>query len=110
LDIVADLYRVADMMFMPSHQEGFGMPVLEAGLLALPVVAADTVPAAVEIGGDDVLQFDLDKTPRAFAEELLPWVKNDSRLRLARCTRQDFTWEAIFAKKIEPLLWEKQWA
>jgi glycosyltransferase involved in cell wall biosynthesis len=108
LDVVFDLYRVADLVFMPSHQEGFGMPVLEAGLLALPVVAADTVPAAVEIGGDDVLQFDLDKTPRAFAEELLPWVKNDSRLRLARCTRQDFTWEAIFAKKIEPLLWEKQ--
>ncbi|MFN2181059.1 MAG: glycosyltransferase, partial [Candidatus Promineifilaceae bacterium] len=102
------LYRVADLVFMPSHQEGFGMPVLEAGLLALPVVAADTVPAAAEIGGGDVLQFDLDKTPQALAEELLPWVKDDSRLRLARRTRQNFTWEAIFEKKIEPLLWEKQ--
>ncbi len=108
LDVVFELYRVADLVFMPSHQEGFGMPVLEAGLLALPVVAANTVPAAAEIGGSDVLQFDLNQQPQALAQRLLPWVNEDRRLRLARRTRQNFTWEAIFEKRIEPLLWEKR--
>ena len=28
---VGDLFRMANVMFMPSHREGFGMPVLEAG-------------------------------------------------------------------------------
>jgi glycosyltransferase involved in cell wall biosynthesis len=90
LDVVADLYRVADLMFMPSHQEGFGMPVLEAGLLGVPVVVSDTVPAAEEIGGEEVLRFELDQAP--------------DRLRLARRTRQRFTWQAIFRRDIEPLL------
>ncbi|NIV33879.1 MAG: hypothetical protein GWN58_31850, partial [Anaerolineae bacterium] len=28
--VVGDLFRVSDLMFMPSHREGFAMPVLEA--------------------------------------------------------------------------------
>ena len=107
LDVVFDLYRVADVMFMPSHQEGFGMPVLEAGLLGLPVVASDSVPAAIEIGGEDILQFSLDWPPERLGKQLLTWTMDDKRLRLARRTRQAFTWEAIFHDKIEPLLSKK---
>ena len=29
---VAELYRLADLVLMPSLREGFGIPVLEAGL------------------------------------------------------------------------------
>ncbi|HEX9013118.1 MAG TPA: glycosyltransferase, partial [Anaerolineaceae bacterium] len=50
---VAELYRASDLMFMPSRREGFGMPVLEAGLVGLPVASSD-VPAVGEIGGEDV--------------------------------------------------------
>ncbi len=105
LDVVADLYRVADLMFMPSHQEGFGMPVLEAGLLRLPVVASDSVPAAEEIGGEEVLRFGLEQPPHQLARRLLAWAEDDDRLRLARRTRQNFTWQAIFQRDIEPLLY-----
>lgn len=104
LEVVFDLYRLSDLMFMPSHQEGFGMPVLEAGLLALPVAASDTVPAADEIGGEDVMRFSLDDPPQALAKELMTWVKRDKRLRLARRTRQNFTWKAIFLNEIAPHL------
>lgn len=105
LDVVADLYRIADLMFMPSHQEGFGMPVLEAGLLGMPVVASKTVPAAEEIGDEDVLRFALDQPPQQLAQQLLTWAEGDKRLRLARRTRQNFTWQAIFEADIEPLLY-----
>lgn len=108
LDVVADLYRVADLLFMPSLQEGFGMPVLEAGLLGLPVVASKTVPAAEEIGGEDVFRFSLDQPPEDLAKRLLTWATDDPRLRLARRTRQSFTWEAIFRDEIEPLLHGKE--
>jgi glycosyltransferase involved in cell wall biosynthesis len=104
LEMVYDLYRVADLMFMPSYQEGFGMPVLEAGLVGLPVIASDTVPAAQEIGAEDVLLFNLDQPPEALAGELLHLADEDKRLGLARRTRQNFTWEAIFKKRIAPLL------
>ena len=105
LDVVAGLYRVADLMFMPSHQEGFGMPVLEAGLLQMPVVASEAVPAAEEIGGKDVLRFGPDMPPQQLAQTILDWVEDDKRLRLARRTRQNFTWQAIFQGDIEPLLY-----
>lgn len=104
LDVVADLYRLADLMIMPSHREGFGMPVLEAGLLGLPVVVSDAVPAAGEIGGEEVMRFDPDLPPHALAEQIIAWSKDDHRLRLTRRIRQNFTWQAIFQRDIEPLL------
>ncbi|MFN2138029.1 MAG: glycosyltransferase family 4 protein [Candidatus Promineifilaceae bacterium] len=104
LNVVADLYRLADVLFMPSHQEGFGMPVLEAGLLGLPVAASTAVPAAVEIGGNDIFVFDLDQPAADLAEELALWAEDDARLSLARRTRQRYTWHAIFHNEIEPLL------
>lgn len=104
LDVVAELYRVADVMFMPSHQEGFGMPVLEAGLLGTAVAASSSVPAAAEIGREDVLQFGANQSARSLAERLAAWVGNDRRLNLARHTRQNYTWQAIFERQIKPLL------
>jgi mannosylglucosylglycerate synthase len=56
--VVGELFRVADLMFMPSHREGFAMPVLEAGLAGIPVVAT-AVPAAQEIAAPDAIVFDL---------------------------------------------------
>jgi len=35
-DTMADLYRLADALLFPSAQEGFGIPILEAGLARLP--------------------------------------------------------------------------
>ena len=104
LAVVADLYRVADLLFMPSHQEGFGMPVLEAGLLGLPVAASDTIPAAVEIGRDEVFIFNLQQDPQLLAQELLSWLASDPQRRLARRTRQTYTWQALFEQQIESLL------
>lgn len=80
------------------------MPVLEAGLLGLPVVASEAVPAAEEIGGADVLRFELNQAPHELAQRLLSWAEENKRLRLARRTRQNFSWQAIFRRDIEQLL------
>jgi glycosyltransferase involved in cell wall biosynthesis len=106
--VVGDLYRVSDVMFMPSHREGFGMPVLEAGLTGLPVVSSDNVPAAAEIGGQDVTIFDTEQAPDELAEQILAWAETSPALRLRRRVRQYYTWEAIFQRDIEPLLTAKE--
>jgi len=46
------LYSGADIFFMPSLYEGFGMPVLEARCCGTPLIVAD-VPAMHEAGGDE---------------------------------------------------------
>jgi len=38
---VFELYRLADMILLPSESEGFGLPVLEAALVRAPLVCAD---------------------------------------------------------------------
>ncbi len=100
---VAELFRVSDLVFMPSHREGFGMPVLEAGLIGIPVICTD-MPAAQEIGGEDVLWFKATDAPESVAELILAWARRSSRHRLRRRVRQNYTWSAIFQHDIEPLL------
>ena len=38
---IAELYRMADCVLMPSESEGFGLPAVEAALGRAPLVAAD---------------------------------------------------------------------
>jgi glycosyltransferase involved in cell wall biosynthesis len=102
-EVVGDLYRVSDLMFMPSHREGFAMPVLEAGLVGIPVVSTE-VPAAMEIGGDDVIVFDQDDPPDRLAGRILAWAEGNPVHRLRRRVRQNYTWQAIFHRDFEPLL------
>lgn len=101
--VVGDLFRVSDVMFMPSHREGFGMPVLEAGLVGVPVLCTN-VPAAEEIGGEDVTLFNASEDPAQVARRILAWAEGDPAHRLRRCVCQNYTWQAIFQRDIEPLL------
>jgi glycosyltransferase involved in cell wall biosynthesis len=103
VDLVGDLFRVSDLMFMPSHREGFAMPVLEAGLVGIPVVCTK-VPAAVEIGGEDVILFDREEAPECLAERISAWAAGSAVHRLRRRVRQNYTWQAIVRRDLEPLL------
>jgi mannosylglucosylglycerate synthase len=102
--VVADLLRVSDVLFMPSHREGFGMPVLEAGLIGVPVVAASQIPAASEIGGREVFLFDAKAAPEDVARLIVEEATSRPTCRFRRQVRKRFTWERIFHHKIEPLL------
>lgn len=101
--VVGDLYRLSDMLFMPSHREGFGMPVLEAGLAGLPV-ACTAIPAAAELAADDVLLFNPDDAPAEIARRILARLERDPVYRLRRRVRARYTWDAILKEDIAPLL------
>lgn len=104
MPIVAELLRVSDALFMPSHREGFGMPVLEAGLAGIPVFSSTQVPAANEIGGQEVVSFSPDRNADHVAGLILNWMENNPVFRLRRRVRQELTWRGIFNRQILPLL------
>jgi glycosyltransferase involved in cell wall biosynthesis len=102
-NMVAELYRITDVLFMPSHREGFGMPILEAGLLGKPIISTN-VPAIQDLHLQEPLLFEPDVAPEILAAKMLSWLKKKSELQLRAKMRQEFTWQAIFEKEIRPLL------
>lgn len=106
--VVAELFRVSDVVFIPSLREGFGMPVLEAGLCGIPVVSADNVPASLEIGKQDVSMFSADLDPQDMALKILSLVNRNPISHLRRRLRKGYTWQALFQRAIEPILIEEK--
>src|SRR5262249_12374595 len=56
-DEVVGLYGAARMLVFPSRFEGFGLPLLEAMHLVVPV-ACSNIGSLPEVGGDAVIYFD----------------------------------------------------
>jgi alpha-1,3-rhamnosyl/mannosyltransferase len=89
------LYEGARLLVQPSYEEGFGLPVLEAMTLGVPVIAANR-GALPEVLGDAGLLFDpLDPDHLAAAlERAIDDPSFASRARTAGCARaKHFTWE-----------------
>ncbi len=103
---VGELYRLADAVFIPSLREGFGLPVLEAGLAGAPVISTE-IPAAREIAPGEVLLLQLDTPPAELAGRILDWLDGQPTARLRRRVRRQYTWTAVFQNQILPLLEEK---
>lgn len=106
-DLVAELYRVADILFMPSHSEGFGMPVLEAGLLGMPIVSTN-IPAVQDHGEGHTLVFSSDLPAAQLARQMADWIAGKPEHFMRTRVRGRFTWRAIFEREILPLLGLKQ--
>lgn len=103
LPVVRQIYRLCDALFMPSHREGFGMPILEAGAMGMPIFSTG-IPAAEEIAAGESMRFSADDPAEKTAEMILSWAQNSPTQRLHKRTRQRFTWKAIFEQDIQPLL------
>lgn len=80
------------------------MPIMEAALAGIPVFCAETIPAANEIGRQDVVRFSPEANADRLAELILKWMEDSPVLRLRRRIRQNLTWRGIFQHDILPLL------
>jgi glycosyltransferase involved in cell wall biosynthesis len=102
-DLLRDLYKLSDILLLPSYQEGFGLPLLEAGLSRLPVFCSSIGPLK-EVGGKEVYYFSLKENPKKIAQEILKFYKENKSLKMFKKVLRNYTWESIFKKKIEPYL------
>jgi glycosyltransferase involved in cell wall biosynthesis len=101
--VIADLYQIADLLFLPSKEEGFGIPLLEAAFHRLPVFCAD-IPTLRELGGGEVTFFGLDAAPADIAARIAHRLRgNPDHAFRARAWREA-TWEAVYARHIAPLI------
>ena len=100
---IRDLYLIADALFMPSLQEGFGIPLLEAGMIKLPIICS-RIPPFEEIGGQDVVFFDLNESPEHIARRILEFKQRLEPQRMFRRVIKEYTWDNIYHYRLYPLL------
>ncbi len=98
-----DLYALADALLFPSAREGFGIPILEAGLARLPIFCAD-LPPFRESAGELAYYFALDESPAQIANRMMEFFRRDSRYQLKQRVVQTYSWNRIFTERIEPLV------
>lgn len=102
---ISELYRYADALFFPSSQEGFGIPLLEAALLHLPIFCSDLEPFR-QIAADLPHYFRADETPHEVARLIVEQLSQNRYHRLRRMVIENNIWDSIFEKQIEPLIGE----
>ncbi len=103
-DTMSNLYQIADALIFPSTQEGFGIPLLEAGIAGLPIFCAD-IPPFRQIGGSDVTFFDpVNDPPKTIARQIIHHLETDATARMRARVRRDYRWDSIVRRLILPLL------
>jgi glycosyltransferase involved in cell wall biosynthesis len=100
---ISDFYRIADALILPSKEEGFGIPILEASLAHLPIFCTD-IPPLRETGGDLVNYFSPDDMPQDVATLISSRLSENGSLSLRTRVRRQYDWDRIFTQQIEPLL------
>ena len=102
-EVIADIYRVADALFFPSREEGFGIPLIESAFSHLPTFCSD-IPPLRELGLEDAWFFSPDENPAKVAEMVKEYFQSSLTARLSMRVRLTFRWEAIYRQYIAPLL------
>ena len=100
---VAEFYRLADALLLTSREEGFGIPILEAGLSRMPVFCTDLPPLRA-LAEECATYFSPDENPIYIARLIAKKLTNDPSYQLRVRVRQEYTWDAIYRRMIAPLL------
>ena len=103
VSLVHDLYRLADLLLLPSHDEGFGIPILEAAAHRMPIICSD-LPVLRDLAGDAAVYVAPDADPAVVAALALARLDDDPLVAFARRVRAEFSWEAVYRHGIAPLL------
>ena len=101
---IRDLYLMADLLLMTSKDEGFGLPLLEAGMIKLPIACSD-IPAFKELG-KGVCFFRLDEPPLFISGRIIEYLGRTDTCRMFRNVMGKYVWDVICRNEVIPFLRE----
>ncbi len=104
---LASLFILADALFFPSRQEGFGLPVLEAALHRLPVFCAAIEPLN-SLLKHGVTLFPLDAEPSQIALMIAARLGTNDAWQARNEVRRAYAWPAVYRNYLAPLLAESE--
>ncbi len=101
-NFIRDLYLMADLLLMTSKDEGFGLPLIEAGMIKLPIACSD-IPPFLELG-NDICFFRLDDHPFTVAGRIVEYLERTNTHTMFRCVMKKYILDVICRKEIMPFL------
>jgi glycosyltransferase involved in cell wall biosynthesis len=99
---VMELLSLADALVFPSEHEGFGIPLLEAAALRVPLVVSD-IPAHRAIAGDDAEYVSPEGGAGELADAIERALASDAAARRREIARRH-EWSRILAERVVPLV------
>jgi glycosyltransferase involved in cell wall biosynthesis len=101
---IRDLYLTADLLLMTSKDEGFGLPLLEAGMIKLPIACSEISPFR-EVGFG-VCFFRLDEPPLFIAGRIIEYLARQNTHKMYRNVMRKYVWDGICKKEVIPFLYK----
>lgn len=68
-----DLYKNCDAIIVPSYDEGFGLPIIEAAFYKKPIITRD-IEVFKEIANNNAFYFKDTKNPQDIVDALIDWI------------------------------------
>jgi glycosyltransferase involved in cell wall biosynthesis len=102
-DFIYDLYQISDLVIFPSLREGFGIPILEAGLAKIPIFASD-IPPVRESSAGMINLFDPAGDPSHVSDMIIAEINSNRTYQFRRHVLNKYTWRSIVKNNIIPLL------
>lgn len=99
--VIADLYALADALVLPSESEGFGIPMLEAGLHRLPIVCSDLATLRA-VAGDAATYVSVDADGERIADAVVRAL--DTPAGRARRRAKVLSWERVLRDDVVPIV------
>ena len=93
---------MADLLLMTSKDEGFGLPLLEAGMIKLPIACSE-IPPFLEIG-TDVCFFRLEDPPLFSAGRIIEYLGRTTTHRMFRKVMRNHVFDVVCKREILPFI------
>jgi len=106
-EVISDFYRLADALFLPSREEGFGIPILDAGLAGLPIFCSD-IPPLRSLGGSYATYFSPDADSDEIANTIVKQLSSNTVFQMRAKVRKEYAWTRIYELYISPFLMQRQ--
>ncbi len=100
--LIRDLYLVADLLLMTSTDEGFGLPLLEAGMVKLPI-ACTSIPIFRELG-KGVCFIKAEDPPLFSAGRIMEYLTQIGPHQMYRQVMRQYLWKAVCERELLPFL------
>src|SRR2546425_4345993 len=100
---VMELLTLADALVFPSEHEGFGIPLLEAAALRVPIVASDIPAHRALVGPEDATYVPPDADADELALAIERALETDPAAR-RRAVARDHEWSRTLSHRVVPLI------